>query len=72
MVFTTVTVYDGERWDQVANRAYGDATLMRMIIDANPTVGITDKLEGGTILVVPVINGQPATTNSSDVAPWKR
>ena len=66
----TVT-YDGERWDNLAFRAYGDGMLFPVIMAANPGVGIRDRLMGGMTLVIPVLaSGQPATTNNTLLPPW--
>ena len=69
---TTAVAYDGERFDQVAQRAYGDPMLMTKIIAANPELGITDRLNGGTILIIPILEGQPDETDSSLLPPWKQ
>lgn len=69
---TTAVAHDGERFDQLAFRAYGDAMLMNKIIAANPELGIRNRLEGGTVVVVPILEAQPDTTNAALVPPWKR
>lgn len=69
---TTAVAYDGERWDQVAVRAYGDPALMTKIIAANPELGISTRLAGGTVLNIPVLPAQPDTTNAALLPPWKR
>ena len=73
---------DGERWDQIAYKAYGVVTLvddagikrpaMQMIIEANATVPVTDKLPGGVILQVPVLATNSAKTATELTPPWKR
>jgi phage tail protein X len=72
MANTTVTTYDGERWDQLAFRAYGDATLMNLIIDANPTVSIDDRLTGGMVLVVPIVGNTTVKESTQGLPPWKQ
>lgn len=69
---TTAVAFDGERWDQLAMRAYGDANLMTKIIAANPELGISDRLKGGTVIIIPILPSQPDTTNTALVPPWKR
>lgn len=71
-MFTTAVAFDGERWDGVAYRAYGDATLSNTLIAANPTMGITDRLVGGTVLIIPILPSQPDVTNASLLPPWKQ
>jgi Phage Tail Protein X len=52
--FTTLTAYEGERWDSLSMRAYGDPMRAREIMDANPEVDITDTLSGGMVLYIPI------------------
>lgn len=72
MADTTITTYDGERWDQVANRAYGDVTQMDTIINANPTVSVDDRLDGGIILTIPIIDVAIVNTSTTGLPPWKQ
>ena len=72
MAFTTVITHEGERWDQLSFRAYGTPWEMRRLIDANPDVGIYDRLPGGGVLTVPVIDGQTITSNEGGLPPWKQ
>lgn len=64
-----VTV-DGDRWDLLAWRYYGDPHGYERIITANPEVAITAALPGGLSLRIPVISDAPAA--SADLPPWKR
>jgi hypothetical protein len=80
-VFEYITI-DNERWDQIAYKAYGVITLvddtgvnipaMQPIIQANPTVPIYDKLPGGIILQIPVLDTNTAKTATELLPPWKR
>jgi len=72
MAFTTTVTYDGERWDQVANRAYGDPTQMDRIIFANPLVSADDRLAGGIILVIPIIDNTVVSASTEGLPPWKQ
>jgi len=72
MANTTVITYDRERWDQLAFRAYGDATLMNLIVDANPTVSVDDRLPGGMVLVVPIIDSTVVNETTAGLPPWKQ
>lgn len=69
---TTAVAHDGERFDQLAFRAYGDGMLMNKIIAANPELGITNRIKGGTVLIIPILEAQPDETNISLLPPWKR
>lgn len=61
-----------QRWDQVAQEAYGQSTLIEGIIAANPIVPITDKLPAGTVLQIPVLDEVSVKTTTELLPPWKR
>lgn len=69
---TQYIVKDGERWDTIAHKAYGRASLMQPIIEANPNVPINPRLEGGTVLIIPVIDEINVQTDKEKLPPWKR
>ncbi|MBO1548752.1 MULTISPECIES: tail protein X [Yersinia pseudotuberculosis complex] len=58
---------EGERWDNIAWRYYGDPYLYPLIIAANPHVAITAALSSGIRLAIPIIE-RPKTTR--DLPPW--
>ena len=60
------------RWDIISFQAYGDATRMNTIIEANPGVDITEKLPGGIELQIPVIETTASAPADSLLPPWKR
>lgn len=60
---------EGERWDQLAWRYYGDAHRYRPIVEANPHVPLAAALPPGLTLAIPVL--EPATA-SEDLPPWMR
>jgi nucleoid-associated protein YgaU len=64
-----VTV-EGERWDQIADRYYGNPYQYEPIVRANPTVPISPSLAGGIVLRVPVLAAD--VTLAVDLPPWKR
>ena len=68
---TRYITLDGDRWDIIAWKAYGDATKYQDIIKANPAVPIRPVIPAGTIINVPVIEGAEAPTLNS-LPPWKR
>ena len=49
------------RWDLVAYRAYGDATKVSVIIEANPQVPVSEVVEAGTILNIPILEAPEVT-----------
>lgn len=68
--YTSYTTRQGDTWDNIAYRAYGDALAMQSIINANPQIPITDELPAGITLNVPII---PEPTLDTDLLPpWKR
>ncbi len=63
---------DGDRWDALAWRYYGDATAFEGIIMANPFVAITPTLASGITLLIPILPAVANALNPQDVPPWKR
>lgn len=68
--FITITTVEGDRWDLIAFRCYGDADAYEPIIRANPDVPIRPVLVAGLTILVPVRAAQ--TASSADLPPWKR
>ncbi|KGH08707.1 MULTISPECIES: tail protein X [Comamonas] len=68
MYLTHITT-EGERWDQLAWKYYGNALEYERIVAANPQVPITPTLLGGLRLSIPVIE---ETQIVEDLPPWKR
>ncbi|EDZ5669685.1 hypothetical protein GOF54_19355 [Salmonella enterica] len=61
---------DGERWDNLAWRYYGDDALAyERIIAANPHVAIMPVLPSGVRLIIPVIS---VTQTTPELPPWLR
>jgi phage tail protein X len=63
---------EGERWDNIAFAAYGDALKMAAIIDANPDVPLDTVFKAGTRLLIPILETSTETTDDSLLPPWKR
>ena len=68
MYLTHITT-EGERWDQLAWKYYGNALEYERIVAANPQVPITPTLASGLRLSIPVIE---ETQIVEDLPPWKR
>ncbi|HUY19267.1 MAG TPA: tail protein X [Candidatus Binataceae bacterium] len=68
--FIEHTTLAGERWDLVAWTYYGDATLYRGIVMANPAVAIEPVFEAGIVLKVPLL--QQSAVMTTNLPPWKR
>lgn len=62
---------EGERWDTLSWRYYGDPYGFERIIVANPHVPITPFIAAGTKLAIPLIE-PPASTTTEDLPPWKQ
>ncbi|EAA6914917.1 hypothetical protein QG78_001982 [Salmonella enterica subsp. enterica] len=58
---------DGERWDQIAYRYYGDPFGYVRIIMANPHIAVTPVLDAGQRLAIPVIDTEQTT---QELPPW--
>lgn len=65
-------IKDGDRWDTIAYKAYGDATLFNGIVDANPSVTVTATLIAGNRLIIPILEDGDITIDSQLLPPWKR
>ena len=70
MAFTKYITNEGDRWDLIAYKAYGDPLKFVQIMKANPKVPAGDYLAGNITIYVPV-QEQPAQS-SNLVPPWKR
>ena len=62
---------DGERWDLIAYKFYGDPLNYEPIIAANKKVPIKPTLQGGIKLYIPIIDLDEKLI-SSEVPPWKK
>lgn len=66
------TVKQGERWDQLAYRFYGSVNAMNVLTTANPTVPLSDVLEMGTVLIVPILDQSDSSVITQNLPPWKQ
>ncbi len=65
------TTSEGERWDQLAYRYYGDPNRYEEIIRANPDVPIRPLLPSGVRLLIPVAEATERLP-VNQLPPWKR
>jgi phage tail protein X len=72
MESTQYIAKQGERWDTIAHKAYGSASLFHGIIVANPSVPVTPRLAGGTVLTIPIIAEAEVQTDKEKLPPWKQ
>lgn len=68
MYLTHITT-EGERWDQLATRYYGDPLAYEGIVEANPHVPLATTLPGGLTLSIPVLEQGDL---SEELPPWLR
>ncbi|HHR0444911.1 TPA: tail protein X [Pseudomonas aeruginosa] len=68
--YITHTTREGERWDQLAARYYGNPYRYQPITRANPQVPLTGALQAGLALRIPVLDEQATVTE--DLPPWMR
>ncbi|AOZ50882.1 tail protein X [Chromobacterium vaccinii] len=62
---------EGERWDQIAWRYYGDVGQMVMLIAANPQAPISETLPAGTQLAIPLLEARDEAA-LDELPPWRR
>lgn len=68
-MFLTHITKDGDRWDLLAARYYGNALEYERIVNANPHVPLAPMLPSGLRLAIPVIEQADL---SEDLPPWLR
>ena len=71
-MITEYVTKQGDRWDTIAQKAYGDASLVSGIIEANPSVVISAVLDAGIRLVIPILEEGEIIIDSELLPPWKR
>ena len=72
MEFTEYIVKQGDRWDTIAFKAYGDASLVNGLIEANTATVISPVLQAGTRIKVPILEAGEVQIDSELLPPWKR
>ncbi len=70
--FVEYITKQGDRWDTIAFKAYGDASLVNGIIEANPKIVISPIIAVGTRVVVPILEQGEVQIDSELLPPWKR
>jgi len=67
--YLTYLTVEGDTWDAIAYRYYGNAWRYPPLIAANPNVPITPVLPAGIKLTIPVLPREPETQT---LPPWLR
>lgn len=68
MDYINYQTQDGDRWDLIAWKMYGDPFAYEGILRANPEVPPDAELVGGIDLKVPILE---EVTVTADWTPWK-
>jgi phage tail protein X len=63
----TYTTVQGDTWDQIARRLYGDELAMHHLIAANPRQRNVLIFSAGTVLTAPAVD----TAQTAALPPWK-
>jgi nucleoid-associated protein YgaU len=72
MAFVEYVSKQGDRWDIIANKAYGDPTLINGIIEANTSLSIIPIIPVGSRIIVPILEIGEIQIDSELLPPWKR
>jgi phage tail protein X len=70
MDFTNYITKQGDRWDLIAWKAYGDITKQKDLIELNPDIDIVVIFDEGITLLLPII--EEVNTQDSLLPPWKQ
>lgn len=68
--FVEYITNEGDRWDAIAYKAYGDPMLYPQIAEANRGIPLDVVFKDGIKVKVPVLDGVAIDTNL--LPPWKR
>lgn len=65
---------EGERWDTVCVKAYGEITqsLMDGLVFGNPNVSLLPIIPTGTRLKIPMVEEGEVQIDTNLLPPWKR
>lgn len=63
---------EGDRWDTIAYKAYGDALRIKELLEANKGLPIEKTLPAGIKINVPILEGESDEVSGELLPPWKR
>ncbi len=66
MTYTTV---QGDKWDEIAHKVYGDTKFTDVLLEANAEYRYIFIFSAGIVLDVPEVETR---ITSDDLPPWKR
>lgn len=70
MAYTIYTVKKGDRWDSIAEKAYGNISYMSFVIEQNHEIPLDIPLTEGITLRLPVID--VVKSDEELLPPWKK
>lgn len=70
--FTEYITNEGDRWDTIATKAYGDPFQIGRIIEANVNLPLDSVFEAGIRVAVPIVDVITESIDPNDLPPWKR
>ncbi|HFC8518904.1 TPA: tail protein X [Neisseria weaveri] len=65
------TTIDGDRWDLIAHKHYGNALMVDGLIAANPHLPLAEEFKSGLTVFVPILETKPKNSQA-DMPPWMR
>lgn len=68
--FMQYTTSEGDRWDLIAYKYYGDATMIDKLILANPYLSLAEEFKANLTIYIPIIHAKK--TAQEDMPPWLR
>lgn len=69
--YLNYTTEEGDRWDNIAFKAYGDVEQMPVLLAANREAGIPEQFPAGITLRVPRL-ANTELTSPEQRPPWNR
>lgn len=71
-MYKQVQTNEGDRWDTIAQKEYGDATKSNDIRRANPDVPSYYVFPAGIYINVPIIEDNNVLPQTDNMPPWKQ
>jgi phage tail protein X len=68
----TYKTQQGDRWDTIAYKAYGDPKLFNGIMQHNSNLPAYDVFPGGVEVLVPIIEESENAIDKNLLPPWKQ
>jgi|DEB0MinimDraft_12_1074336.scaffolds.fasta_scaffold00179_16 phage tail protein X len=72
MDYIKYTTEQGERFDQIAQKLFGEPGRWKDVINANPTLALVKNFDAGVVIRVPILQTATPTGVAANLPPWKR